>query len=102
MNPLQGLQLMQKYGSLKTADLTVDVLREVTGALGLKVDVDAPTTQSVIHLLSENNVDGVADLLSHQELLPKVLSLFRAPPQPRGIVRECNHCGKMNYYEVTP
>lgn len=101
MNPLQGFQLLQKYGSLKTADLSVDVLREITGALGLDVIVDTPTTQSVVSMLRDNNIDGVADLMSHQDILPKVLSLFRAPPPPRAIVRECGHCGKMNYYEVS-
>lgn len=101
MSPLQGFQLLQKYGGLKTADLTVDVLREITGVLDLNVIVDTPTTQAVVSMLAENNIDGVADLMGSPDMLPKVLELFRAPPQPRSIVRECGHCGKMNYYEVS-
>lgn len=99
---LKALSLLSKYGTLKTADLTVEILQDIATALAFDLTVDDKVLGLVTSLLRENDIDGLADLLGKPEILAKMTQFFTGEQEPpaREVIRVCNHCGNFNVFEV--
>lgn len=93
--------LVAKYGTLKAADLTVDVVTAIAGALSVPITADQALVERITAAMRESDIDTLADLAGSPEVLKKVVGFFQPQVQTRDIIRQCNHCGELNYYEVT-
>jgi len=83
-----------KYGGLKTAELTPAIVADITGALGLETNVSDEKFGQTVALLRENNVDGIADLVTNKGLVDKLKALFTPAEQTDENMLVCPHCSE--------
>jgi hypothetical protein len=82
-----------KFASLKSDELTVPILSEISAGMGFNVAVDDEVLAQVSALLRENNVNGLADLAGSPALFPKLQQLLQKSPAYDDNLIICPHCG---------
>jgi hypothetical protein len=95
--PGLGLASLFKYANLKSADLTPAIVGEIAKTLGMPGEVTDEKFQRVVAMLKDDNVDGMADLVSNKTLIAKLRELLGAPAadEDRNLFI-CAHCGEYN------
>lgn len=98
---IPNIARIAKYGNMKVDDLTVSAIVDIADALGHKLDATDATLAGVIDLLKADNIDALSDILSTPNVLMKLKNYLQpVPPVNDYLVRACNHCGRLNSYEV--
>lgn len=103
------LLLLQRYGSLRSDQLTVDVLRDVVGAFGVQKQLSPHVTEQVVELLRKDDIDTLADLAGNPAALQQLIAFVKGLPDDSasaatddansGAVKACRFCGKFNLYK---
>lgn len=96
------VSMFAKYGSVKSTDLTADMIKEVCGLAGFKIDPSFTDASPVIRHLRQSDINSLADLASHPEQISKLAVLVnpRLADKTFPIVRECPYCSNVVYFEV--
>lgn len=101
---LAKVQLLAKYGNTRVDDLTPQIIVDIAAAFGYKLDASDELLGQVVSLLRLNDIDSLADIASKpgifEELMDRIQSFLVPEPQQEVLVRACNHCGRLNSYEV--
>lgn len=90
--------LLMKYGHVKSADVTAELIAEIAGAANLPINMEV--IPGLVDMMRKSDLDNLAEWMSTPERLNSVLATLKGQPQSKGgTVMVCRHCGELQYFE---
>lgn len=88
LNLLKLAPLATKYASLKSSEMTAEVLREIADVAGLAYTEQGLT--DVVEMIRQGDLDTIADYMSQPDRLRALMSHLAPTPEP--VLCRCPHC----------